>query len=133
MNLKDKRFLVAGIGKSGIAAAELLIKQRMDVRLYDGNTNLDTEALVRQYPFLEDTEVILGVLPKKEMQKTDILVLSPGISTDLPMVTAMRDMGIAVWGEIELAYAFAKGYLLAVTGTNGKTTTTTLLGEIELL
>ncbi len=130
MNLKDKRFLVAGIGKSGIAAAELLIKQRMDVRLYDGNTNLDTEALVRQYPFLEDTEVILGVLPKKEMQKTDILVLSPGISTDLPMVTAMRDMGIAVWGEIELAYAFAKGYLLAVTGTNGKTTTTTLLGEI---
>jgi len=48
MNLKDKRFLVAGIGKSGIAAAELLIKQRMDVRLYDGNTNLDTEALVRQ-------------------------------------------------------------------------------------
>lgn len=130
MNLKDKRFLVAGIGKSGIAAAELLKKQRMDVRLYDGNTNLDTEALVRQYPFLKDTEVILGVLPKKEMQKTDILVLSPGISTDLPMVTAMRDMGIAVWGEIELAYAFAKGYLLAVTGTNGKTTTTTLLGEI---
>lgn len=130
MNVKDKRFLVAGTGRSGIAAAELLKKQQMNVRLYDGNANLNVEDLMEKHPLLKDTEVILGTLSKKDMQQTDILVLSPGISTDLPMVTAMRDMGIAVWGEIELAYTFSKGYVLAVTGTNGKTTTTTLLGEI---
>lgn len=130
MNVKDKRFLVAGTGRSGIAAAKLLKKQQINVRLYDGNANLNIEDLVEKHPLLKDTEIILGTLSKKDMQQTDILVLSPGISTDLPMVTAMRDMGIAVWGEIELAYTFSKGYVLAVTGTNGKTTTTTLLGEI---
>lgn len=130
MNVKDKRFLVAGTGRSGIAAAELLKKQQMNVRLYDGNANLNVEDLVEKHPLLKDTEMILGTLSKRDMQQTDILVLSPGISTDLPMVTAMRDMGIAIWGEIELAYTFSKGYVLAVTGTNGKTTTTTLLGEI---
>ena len=57
-------------------------------------------------------------------------MLSPGVPTDLPVVNAMRDKKVAVIGEVELAYAFGKGDVLAITGTNGKTTTTTLLGEI---
>ena len=72
----------------------------------------------------------MGDLSEEDQKAVDILVLSPGIPVDLPMVNTMRDLGAAIWGEIELAYAFAKGEILAITGTNGKTTTTSLLGEI---
>lgn len=64
------------------------------------------------------------------MDKLDFVVLSPGVPTDLPLVNAMRDKKITIIGEIELAYQVAKGKILAITGTNGKTTTTTLVGEI---
>ncbi len=130
MNLKNKRFLVAGLGKSGVAAAELLIRNKMSVRLFDGNENFDTDAFYKAHPAWKEIEIFLGSLTEEEMLKTDILVLSPGIPTDLPMVNDMRDLGVSIWGEIELAYAFAKGSVLAITGTNGKTTTTALLGEI---
>ncbi len=130
MNLKNKRFLVAGLGKSGVAAAELLIRNKMSVRLFDGNENFDTDAFYKAHPAWKEIEIFLGSLTEEEMLKTDILVLSPGIPTDLPMVNDMRDLGVSIWGEIELAYTFAKGSVLAVTGTNGKTTTTALLGEI---
>ena len=75
-------------------------------------------------------EIILGEFPEKLIDTLDIAVLSPGVPTDLPVVNAMRDKKVAVIGEVELAYAFGKGDVLAITGTNGKTTTTTLLGEI---
>lgn len=130
MELKNKRFLVAGLGRSGIAAAKLLKKHQIAVRLYDGNPDYDTEAFLEKNPDLQDIKILLGALTKEDMKQTDILVLSPGIPTDLPMVHEMRELGIKVWGEIELAYAFSKGRTLAVTGTNGKTTTTALLGEI---
>lgn len=130
MNLKEKRFLVFGAGKSGIAAAELLQKEQITTVLYDGNEKLDKEAFLAKNPNLKNIELITGELSRHQMEQTDILVLSPGVPTDLPVVNTMRDMGILVWGEIELAYAFAKGKILAITGTNGKTTTTTLLGEI---
>lgn len=130
MDVKEKKFLVVGTGKSGIAAAELLKKEQIAVRLYDSNENLDKQAFYEKNPDLSDVALITGTLPEEEMKNTDILVLSPGVPTDLPMVGTMREMGIAIWGEIELAYAFAKGAVLAITGTNGKTTTTSLLGEI---
>ena len=130
MNLKEKRFLVAGTGKSGIAAAELLKKQGFAVRLYDGNTELDIQSFYEKNPNLQNIEILLGDLSEEDQKAVDILVLSPGIPVDLPMVNTMRDLGVAIWGEIELAYAFAKGEVLAITGTNGKTTTTSLLGEI---
>lgn len=130
MNLKEKRFLVAGTGKSGIAAAELLKKQGFAVRLYDGNTALDIQSFYEKNPNLQNIEILLGDLSEEDQKAVDILVLSPGIPVDLPMVNTMRDLGAAIWGEIELAYAFAKGEILAITGTNGKTTTTSLLGEI---
>ncbi len=129
MNLKEKRFLVAGTG-SGIAAAELLKKQGFAVRLYDGNTELDIQSFYEKNPNLQNIEILLGDLSEEDQKAVDILVLSPGIPVDLPMVNTMRDLGAAIWGEIELAYAFAKGEILAITGTNGKTTTTSLLGEI---
>lgn len=130
MEIKNKRFLVAGLGRSGIAAASLLRKRQIAVRLYDGNPDFDIEAFLEKNPNLRDMEILLGELTEEEMKQTDILVLSPGIPSDLPMVNDMRKLGIDVWGEIELAYVFSKGKTLAVTGTNGKTTTTALLGEI---
>ena len=130
MNRKEKRYLVAGTGKSGAAAAGLLKNQQRDVTLYDGNENLDIQGFYEKHPELNDVKILLGELSAEEMKGFDILVLSPGIPTDIPMVENMRNLGITVWGEVELAYAFSKGKVLAVTGTNGKTTTTSLLGEI---
>lgn len=130
MNGKEKRYLVAGTGKSGAAAAGLLKKQQMDVTLYDGNENLDIQGFYEKNPELKDVKILLGELSIEEMKGFDILVLSPGIPTDIPMVETMRKLGVTVWGEVELAYAFSKGRILAITGTNGKTTTTSLLGEI---
>ena len=63
-------------------------------------------------------------------EKFDVAVLSPGVPTDIPMVNSLRDRGVKIWGEIELAYTFGAGEIIAITGTNGKTTTTALTGEI---
>ena len=73
---------------------------------------------------------MIGAFPEDMLDVLDMVVLSPGVPTDLPIVEKMRQKGIDVIGEIELAYMFGKGDVLAITGTNGKTTTTTLLGEI---
>ena len=67
---------------------------------------------------------------RKEVQESlDLVVLSPGVPTDLPIVKGFYDQGLPVWGEVELAYQTGKGEVLAITGTNGKTTTTALLGK----
>jgi UDP-N-acetylmuramoylalanine--D-glutamate ligase len=102
----------------------------VDVTLFDGNKDLDTQKLYDKSPALKAVPLVLGELPETEMDAFSIAVLSPGVPTDLPMVNAMRDKGIAIWGEIELAYYFGKGDVIAITGTNGKTTTTALTGEI---
>ena len=130
MSLQNKKILVVGTGVSGIAAAELLKQKGMDVLLFDGNKNLDTEKFYEKNQSLKEVPLILGELTKEQMEALDVVVLSPGVPTDLPMVNAMREQGIAIWGEIELAYYFAKGRIVAITGTNGKTTTTALTGEI---
>ena len=130
MNLADKKVLVVGTGISGIAATELLVNQNIDVVLFDGNKALDLEKLYEKSEVLRNVPMILGEISEEEMNQIDVVVLSPGVPTDLPMVNQMREKGIAIWGEIELAYYFAKGRIVAITGTNGKTTTTALTGEI---
>lgn len=130
MEIEEKKFLVVGTGISGIAAAELLVKKNLSVVLYDGNEDLKEQEIREKSPLLKDVEIVLGKLPEAKINSCDIAVLSPGVPTDSPMVNAMRETGLAIWGEIELAYAFEKGKVLAITGTNGKTTTTALLGEI---
>ena len=130
IDLTGKKVLVVGSGISGIAAAELLKKQKAEVVLFDGNKNLDIEALKQKAPVFSDMKIILGELDETVMNTLDLVVLSPGVPTDLPMVNAMREKQISIWGEIELAYAFSKGRIVAITGTNGKTTTTALTGEI---
>ena len=130
MNLEGKRVLVVGSGKSGVAAAELLRKKGITFVLFDGNKDLDVTALIDKNPVFAGAEILLGELAPEDMARIDLVVLSPGVPTDLPMVNELRNRQIPIWGEIELAYHFAKGRIIAITGTNGKTTTTSLVGEI---
>ena len=130
MEVTGKKVLVFGSGISGIGAVKLLEDHGAEVILYDGNDKLDKVAMKEQLGDGVKAEIIIGEFPEKLIDTLDIAVLSPGVPTDLPVVNAMRDKKVAVIGEVEIAYAFGKGDVLAITGTNGKTTTTTLLGEI---
>ena len=130
MELKGIKALVVGAGKSGISAAGLLMKEGARIVLYDSNRELTKEDVRKKLPEAYNGRIILGDLPDDVRDEAELLILSPGVPTDLDYVNAIRKRGIPVWGEIELAYRFARGKLVAVTGTNGKTTTTALIGEI---
>ncbi len=135
MDLKNKRVLVFGSGKSGIAAAALLCSQDAKTIIYDGNEKLDKTGIVKKLSDKcditnKEIEVVLGEFPNELLNKLDMVVLSPGIPCDLPIVKEFEKNNIEIIGEIELAYRTGKGKILAITGTNGKTTSTTLLGEI---
>lgn len=130
MEFTGKKVLVVGTGKSGIAAAELLQKKNAKMVIFEGNNKLqETEIRAKSEAFAE-AKIVIGELQEQDMDALDIVVLSPGVPTDLPMVNKLREKGLPIIGEIELAYQCAKGKILAITGTNGKTTTTALLGEI---
>src|SRR5699024_5711901 len=131
--------LVFGAGISGEAAAGLLLRQGAQVILYDGNKNLDLQSVksriadsVRDMTDRpeENLKIVSGEFPEEVVKELSLAVISPGVPADLPVVEQMRNLDIPVWGEIELAYAYGRGDVLAITGTNGKTTTTALLGEI---
>ena len=130
MNLEGKKVLVVGTGISGIAAAELLAAQQIAFDIFDGNEKLTETAVREKSQALSSCGVLIGDLPEAQMDNYSYAVLSPGVPTDLPMINALRAHGVHIWGEIELAYAFSEGDVLAITGTNGKTTTTALTGEI---
>lgn len=129
MNLSKKKVLVIGTGKSGIAAVKLLQKMDAEVFLFDSNKALDKTELEKKLDG-NLTEIILGELPEQVKTSVEIVILSPGVPTDIPMVNELRDAGKKIWGEIELGYLYEKGKVVAITGTNGKTTTTSLVGEI---
>ena len=128
MLVTGKKVLVFGSGISGIGAVKLLEDHGAEVVLYDGNESLDQASLREQLG--EKTTIVLGEFPEHLLEEPELVVLSPGVPTDLPVILAMKEHGIQVIGEVELAYAFGKGDVIAITGTNGKTTTTSLLGEI---
>lgn len=130
MEVSGKKVLVFGSGISGIGAVKLLEEHGADVILYDGNEKLTKEEVRQKLHAGSEAEIIIGALPKEMMEGLEFVILSPGVPTDLPVVNEMREMGAVITGEVELAYEFGKGDVLAITGTNGKTTTTTLLGEI---
>lgn len=130
MQLKNKTVMVYGAAKSGISAACLLQKLGAEVILFDCNTNLTKEALKDKIDIQHDFILITGVLPEEYVERIDLLVLSPGVATDNPDILRIKNKSIPIWGEIELAYRYTKGKILGITGTNGKTTTTTLVGEI---
>lgn len=130
MEVSGKKVLVFGSGISGVGAVKLLEEQKSRVVLYDGNKKLDRERLKENLGEHSEAEIVLGDFPEELLEGLDLVVLSPGVPTDLPVIQKMREKCIPVIGEVELAYEYGKGDVLAITGTNGKTTTTTLLGEI---
>lgn len=130
MNLSGKRVLVFGSGKSGIGAADLLGQVGACPLIYDGNAEIDKEAVLHKTEHVKEMEIYTGELPGEVQKSLDLVVLSPGVPTDLPLVKSFYEQGLPVWGEVELAYRIGKGRVLAITGTNGKTTTTALLGKI---
>lgn len=130
MKFLGKKVLVVGAGKSGISAVELLLQVGAQAILYDANEKLDKEEVKKNLPKDYKGEIILGGLPEELKSEIDMVVLSPGVPTDLDYVKELLSEGKTILGEVELAYNFSKGKIAAITGTNGKTTTTTLVGEI---
>ena len=126
--MKEQRFLVVGAGRSGVSAAKMLLELKKDVTVFDSKADFDTEAFCKkvgaQVPF------ILGSAKSEELTGFDVCVVSPGVSLETDIMKAVAAAEIPVWSEIELAYRFDKGQVIAITGTNGKTTTTTLVYEI---
>ena len=130
MELQGKKVLVFGSGKSGIGASDLLAKVGAFPVIYDGNAETDKDAVVHKTDGTYPVTVYAGELPEEVQKRLDLAVLSPGVPTDIPLVKSFYEQGLPVWGEVELAYRTGKGRVLAITGTNGKTTTTALLGKI---
>lgn len=130
IDLKGKRVLVVGTGKSGIGSCTLLWNKEATPIIYDSNDKVDIESVKEKLGVDITPEIIVGAFPEGLIDRIDLCVLSPGVPTDLDFVLAIKDKGISVWGEVELAYNCSKGRVLAITGTNGKTTTTSLVGQI---
>ena len=129
MELKGKKVLVVGLGKSGLAAALFLRRRGAQVTVSDVRS---AEALTKEIPALLDEGVMVeagghGVLT---FRRQDLIVVSPGVPLDTPELVQAKSFGLSIIGEVELASRFLKGRMLAITGSNGKTTTTALVGEI---
>ena len=130
MNLNKKNVLVVGCGISGIGSTKLLEKVGANPILFDENKNVDPGAVRARFGEETKADIVIGELSKETENAIDLVVLSPGVPSDTPFADSFRKRNIPVIGEIELAYLCAKGQILAITGTNGKTTTTALCGKI---
>jgi UDP-N-acetylmuramoylalanine--D-glutamate ligase len=131
MELKNKRVLVVGLGKSGLSAAMFLRAQGARVTVSDTRSAV---ALAGEIPALLDAGIMVesgghGLLT---FRRQDLIVVSPGVPMDTPEVKQAINFGLTVIGELELASRYLQGRIVAITGSNGKTTTTSLLGKIFL-
>jgi UDP-N-acetylmuramoylalanine--D-glutamate ligase len=129
MELKNKRVLVVGLGKSGLSAAMFLRARGARVTVSDTRSAV---ALANDIPALLDAGIMVesgghGLLT---FRRQDLIVVSPGVPMETPEVKQAKAFGLPVIGELELATRFLQGQVVAITGSNGKTTTTTLLGKI---
>lgn len=130
MDLTGKRVCVCGIARSGIWAAQLAKKAGSAVVVTDLKSEDRLEAELK---ILNDADIeaICGRNPDESLlDKTDLVIISPGIPYDLPFIEAAKNKNVPVLPEIEFASKFCKAKIAAITGTNGKTTTTALVGEI---
>ncbi len=129
MELNNKRVLVVGLGKSGVASALFLRSRGAQVTVSDSKPQ---EQLSEEIPILLDHGIIIetGGHGERTFHGQDLIVVSPGVPADSPPLVQARALGEPVIGEIELAAQFLPKNIVAITGSNGKTTTTTLTGEI---
>lgn len=126
----SEKYLIVGAGRSGVCSAQLLEKLGKDYIIFDGNKELEKKAVVEKIGTQKDIPFILGVACESDLKGIDICVASPGVSLETDIMKTVISCGIPVWSEIELAYIYDKGEVIGITGTNGKTTTTSLTYEI---
>ncbi len=129
MDLANKRVLVVGLGKSGVASALFLKEHGAQVTVSDTKSGNE---LRNEIPVLLDHGITVetGGHGERTFRGQDLIVVSPGVPVDAPLLVQARSQGEPVIGEVELAAQFLPGRIVAITGSNGKTTTTTLAGEI---
>lgn len=130
MQLKGKKVMVYGAAVSGISATRLLQKLGAFVTLFDSNTNLTKEEFDDQFDTRSSFQMVTGYLPEEILSTLDLFIISPGVALDSPDILKVKEKNVPIWSEIELAYRCAKGKVIGITGTNGKTTTTILTGKI---
>jgi UDP-N-acetylmuramoylalanine--D-glutamate ligase len=128
-NWKGKRVTVFGLGRSGRAAADLLLDLGAAVTMVEEHVSQDSEFASAEYG-IRGAQVFLGDRVAEGLRDLDLLVVSPGVSRDHLLVQGVGQRGIPIIGEIELAGWFLRAPLIAVTGTNGKSTTVRLIGSI---
>ena len=131
--MKGKHVLVVGLGKSGIAAIQAMLKLEAQVSVQDSKPldQVDPQLIsfLTGLPGGKDMGLYLGCMPA-DMSEFDMMILSPGVDPELPFVREAEEEGVEIIGELEIAYRIGRGHFVGITGTNGKTTTTTLTGEI---
>ncbi len=126
---ENRNVLVVGLGKSGVAAVQALLKLGARVFAQDGKPASELEPQLVAFLQERTSGLYLGCDPDAD-QRFDVLVLSPGVPPSLPFILQAREDGAEIIGELEIAFRVGRGNYAAITGTNGKTTTTTLTGEI---
>lgn len=128
LELKNQRVLVVGLGKSGLAAAKFLKQRGAQVTVSDARP----ATLIKELPDLLDQgfSVEAGSHGLLTFRRQDLIVVSPGVPQSTPELMQVRAMGMHIIGELELGAQYLQGQIVAITGSNGKTTTTSLLGEI---
>ncbi|MCQ2554111.1 MAG: UDP-N-acetylmuramoyl-L-alanine--D-glutamate ligase [Clostridia bacterium] len=127
-NFKDKKVLIIGLARSGIASLDALLQKGAIVSVQDSKTIDKLENTLVDKLVKNNVGLFLGVTPENE--KFDYVVISPGVDPELPFVENLRNNGAEVIGELELAFRLCESNFVGITGTNGKTTTTSLVGEI---
>lgn len=129
MDLRGKKILIVGLARSGLAAAEFCAHEGAYVTVNDSQSE---DKFAREIERLQKFPVtfIFGSHPEKIFSETDLVVISPGVPLNIPALEAARKKGVPIISELELAFPFIKGDIIGITGTNGKSTTTTLIGEL---
>lgn len=128
-NLQGKKVLIVGLGKSGISVCQTLIDMGVIVSVQDARKESEFDKNFITYLKGKDVACYFDVIPS-DLSQFDMLILSPGVSPELPFVVECANNGAEITGELEISYRVSRGNFIAITGTNGKTTTTTLVGEI---
>lgn len=128
-NVKGKRVFVVGMGTSGMAAVSALVREGAEVAVQDSKKEDEMHPRVIEYLEGKDVDCFFGTLPS-DSKEYDYMVLSPGVPPNLPFIREAAKAGVEIMGELELAYRLCEGTFYAITGTNGKTTATSLVGDI---
>lgn len=129
MKFVGKNVLVIGMGRSGIAAASKLKHLKANVLVIDSENNDDLKQKAQELK-ADGINTKLGRQSANDLSGKDLVIVSPGVSNEMPLLVEARQRGIPIWSEIELAYRLSTCPIVGITGTNGKTTTTILVGEI---